>query len=67
MNGMERAPFSYKEDERLIGLIKSYPCIHDTQDAHYKDLHIKERAWKEIVAIMGKSGMYKIGFHFELC
>lgn len=52
-----------KQDEsvfilNLIENVKNTKCLYDKRNPFYFNKKIRERSWKEIGEICGKSGMY---------
>ena len=42
------AKFTANEDELLVEELQKYPPIFDYEDQNYKNIMIKENAWKKI-------------------
>lgn len=47
-----------EQDEQLIDLVKTYPCLYDTKSADFKVNLKKENAWKAISNALAKPGEY---------
>lgn len=43
-------------DELLIDLVRSRPYLYDKTYREYKDMNIKENAWKEMAGILNITG-----------
>lgn len=54
--------FSGEEDDLLIDLVEQNPTLYDLQLESYKDIVKRENIWKEIGAILKRTGMY---FYFK--
>lgn len=50
--------FSVAEDEKLVTIVASYPCIYDSEHKDYKNVQIKGNVWKEIEQNVGRSGKW---------
>ena len=45
-----------EQDEKLIDLVKTYPCLYDISSADFKVNLIKVNAWKAISAVLARPG-----------
>ena len=45
-----------EEDEQLIDIVKTYPCLYDTKSADFKVNLKKENAWKAISNALARPG-----------
>lgn len=45
-----------EQDEQLIDLVKTYPCLYDTKSADFKVNLKKENAWKAISNALARPG-----------
>lgn len=50
------ARFSANDDEILIEDVQKFECIFNYESKNYKNFLIKENAWKEVAASVGKDG-----------
>ena len=44
-----------RADEKLVEVVKGYPCLWDTRSKTFRDLMAKENAWKVVSAEVGKA------------
>ncbi|GBN71981.1 hypothetical protein AVEN_218915-1 [Araneus ventricosus] len=47
--------FTVKEDEKLVKILKKFPCIYDASLPQYKDQSVKDNAWLEISECIERS------------
>ncbi|GBO01757.1 hypothetical protein AVEN_3661-1 [Araneus ventricosus] len=47
--------FTVKEDEKLVKILKKFPCIYDASLQQYKDQSVKDNAWLEISECIERS------------
>lgn len=57
---MKSKSFNAEKDEKLIGMVQSYPVLYDLSDKNYKNNYIKENVWKEISIAIGNDGTYYV-------
>lgn len=50
-----RIGFSEEDEEKLIELVKSNPCIYDVASHEYRDRFLKIKSWNDIAKNMSKS------------
>lgn len=54
-NAYQRTGFDEEEEEKLIELVKLYPCIYDVSSHDYKDRNLKNKSWNEIAGNLSKN------------
>ena len=37
-----------EDDEKLIEAVRSFPCLWQTSSKSYKNMRVRENAWKEV-------------------